>query len=61
MDGVTSVAATEHLQVVAGLKKHVSQEDLTGQLVACVLNLKPAKLAGELSEAVSMMSDLTPD
>ena len=38
--------------VVAGLQLHVSAEELTGRLVAVVLNLKPAKLAGELSEAM---------
>jgi hypothetical protein len=40
-------------QVVAGLKPYISREELTGRLVVVVLNLKPAKLAGELSEAVS--------
>jgi tRNA-binding EMAP/Myf-like protein len=44
---------SNRLQVVAGLKKHISREELKGRLVVCVLNLKPAKLAGELSEAVS--------
>jgi hypothetical protein len=39
--------------VVAGLRLHVTSEELTGRLVVVVLNLKPAKLAGELSEAVS--------
>lgn len=42
-------------QVVAGLRQHISREELTGRLVALVLNLKPAKLAGELSEAMIMV------
>ena len=47
-------------QVVAGLKQHISREDLTGRLVAVVLNLKPAKLAGELSEAMVLTADHQP-
>ena len=47
-------------QVVAGLKQHASREELTGRLVALVLNLKPAKLAGELSEAMVLAADHTP-
>lgn len=46
-------------QVVAGLKQHISREELTGRLVALVLNLKPAKLAGELSEAMILAADHT--
>lgn len=49
-----------HKQVVAGLRQHISREDLTGRLVALVLNLKPAKLAGELSEAMILAADHTP-
>lgn len=39
-------------QIVAGLRKYISIEDLQDSLVAVVLNLKPAKLAGELSEGM---------
>ena len=39
-------------QVVAGLRKYISAEELLGSLVVVVLNLKPAKLAGELSEGM---------
>ncbi len=49
-----------HKQVVAGLRQHISREELTGRLVALVLNLKPAKLAGELSEAMILAADHTP-
>ncbi len=48
------------VQVVAGLKQHISREELTGRLVAVVLNLKPAKLAGELSEAMILAADHAP-
>lgn len=40
------------LQVIAGLKKHVKKEELENSLVVLILNLKPAKLAGQLSEAM---------
>lgn len=39
-------------QIIAGLRKHVSKEDLLGKRVAVVANLKAAKLAGETSEGM---------
>ena len=45
---------------MAGLKQHISREELTGRRVAVVLNLKPAKLAGELSEAMILAADHKP-
>ncbi|KAI3426499.1 hypothetical protein D9Q98_008864 [Chlorella vulgaris] len=48
-------------QVVAGLRLHVTSEELTGRLVVLVLNLKPAKLAGELSEAMILASEHQPE
>ena len=45
------------LQVVAGLKQHVEREVLLGSLVVAILNLKPAKLAGEASEAMLLAAD----
>ncbi|KAK9901585.1 hypothetical protein WJX75_003488 [Coccomyxa subellipsoidea] len=44
-------------QVVAGLKRHVAKEALLGSLVVAILNLKPAKLAGEASEAMLLAAD----
>lgn len=38
------------LQIIAGLRKHIEQPQLEGSLVVVILNLKAAKLAGELSE-----------
>eukprot|EP01025_Chloroclados_australasicus_P052769 TRINITY_DN6163_c0_g1_i1.p1 TRINITY_DN6163_c0_g1~~TRINITY_DN6163_c0_g1_i1.p1 ORF type:complete len:234 (+),score=34.21 TRINITY_DN6163_c0_g1_i1:77-778(+) len=48
----------EQRQVVAGLKKYLSVEELQNQLVVCVCNLKPAKLAGQTSEAMIMASEV---
>lgn len=50
------IGNTEMRQVVAGLKKHVSKEELEDMLVIAILNLKPAKLGGELSEAMLLAS-----
>ena len=46
-----------YLQVVAGLKQHVEREALQGSLAVAILNLKPAKLAGEASEAMLLAAD----
>lgn len=40
------------MQVVAGLKKFVTVEELQGRKVCVILNLKTAKLAGQVSEAM---------
>lgn len=39
-------------QVCAGLRQFLPSEALSGALVCVVANLKPAKLAGEASEAM---------
>jgi methionyl-tRNA synthetase len=39
-------------QIVAGIAKHYSAEDLVGRKIIVVANLKPAKLMGELSEGM---------
>lgn len=44
-------------QVVAGLKQHVERESLQGSLAVAILNLKPAKLAGKVSEAMLLAAD----
>ncbi|GJP42363.1 hypothetical protein CLOM_g1936 [Closterium sp. NIES-68] len=48
------VAPGEVRQVVAGLRKFVPQAELQGRLVCAVCNLKPAKLAGQPSEAMML-------
>ncbi|WP_128895634.1 methionine--tRNA ligase [Longirhabdus pacifica] len=42
----------EQRQVVSGIAQHVTVEELTGQKVICVTNLKPVKLRGELSQGM---------
>lgn len=50
------------LQVVAGLKKFVTVEELQGKLVCVILNLKTAKLAGQVSEAMILAGSVaTPE
>ncbi|PSC68070.1 lanC 3 isoform X3 isoform A [Micractinium conductrix] len=55
------VGGGQERQVVAGLRQHVGREELTGRLLVLVLNLKPAKLVGELSEAMILAADHTPE
>jgi len=42
----------EQRQVVSGIAKFYSPEELKGRKVICVTNLKPAKLRGELSQGM---------
>lgn len=42
----------ERRQVVAGIAQYYKPEELVGQKVICVANLKPAKLRGERSEGM---------
>ncbi|MBU0470629.1 MAG: class I tRNA ligase family protein, partial [Nanoarchaeota archaeon] len=44
-------------QVVAGLKKYFSKTDLEGRKAVFCANLKPAKLRGQLSEAMILAAD----
>eukprot|EP00270_Netrium_digitus_P014749 TRINITY_DN5083_c0_g1_i1.p1 TRINITY_DN5083_c0_g1~~TRINITY_DN5083_c0_g1_i1.p1 ORF type:complete len:277 (-),score=71.00 TRINITY_DN5083_c0_g1_i1:280-1110(-) len=44
-------------QVVAGLQKHIVVDELRGRKVCTVCNLKPAKLAGQASEAMILAGD----
>lgn len=39
-------------QVMAGLKQHMAKDELLHSLVVVIINLKAAKLAGVLSEAM---------
>ncbi len=49
--------ADEKRQVVAGLKKYFKPEDLLNKKTAFCMNLKKAKLRGELSEAMILVAD----
>ncbi|KAJ7549686.1 hypothetical protein O6H91_07G062400 [Diphasiastrum complanatum] len=51
------VANKELRQVVAGLRKFISKSELLGKKVCVILNLKPAKLAGQVSEAMILAGD----
>ena len=42
----------ESRQILAGIKEFYSPEELVGRKIVIVYNLKPAKLAGELSEGM---------
>jgi methionyl-tRNA synthetase len=43
---------TERRQVVSGIAEYYRPEELVGQKVLCVANLKPVKLRGELSQGM---------
>jgi methionyl-tRNA synthetase len=47
----------EKRQVVSGIAKHYQPEQLVGQKVICVTNLKPVKLRGELSEGMILAGE----
>ena len=47
----------ETRQVVAGLKENFAPEQLKEKIAVFCTNLKPAKLRGELSEAMSLIAD----
>lgn len=42
----------EKRQVVSGIAEHYTTEELVGQKVICITNLKPVKLRGELSQGM---------
>lgn len=48
---------TEKRQVVSGIAKFYSPEELKGKKVICVTNLKPVKLRGELSQGMILAGE----
>ncbi|MGN0326696.1 MAG: methionine--tRNA ligase [Lachnospiraceae bacterium] len=44
-------------QIVSGIKQHYSAEEMVGKKVMVLLNLKPAKLAGVLSEGMLLCAE----
>ena len=48
---------SEVKQIVSGLKQHYSAEEMVGKKVVVVANLKPAKLAGVLSEGMLLCAE----
>lgn len=50
---------SEKRQIIAGIAKHYSADDLVGRQIIVVKNLKPAKLRGELSEGMLLAASTT--
>ncbi len=44
-------------QIVSGIKKYYSPEEMVGKKVMVLVNLKPAKLAGVLSEGMLLCAE----
>jgi len=44
-------------QIVSGIKAHYTPEEMVGKKVMVVVNLKPAKLAGVLSEGMLLCAE----
>lgn len=47
----------ETRQIVSGIRKHYTPEEMVGKKVMVVVNLKPAKLAGVLSEGMLLCAE----
>ena len=48
---------SEVKQIVSGIKAHYSAEEMVGKRVMVLVNLKPAKLAGVLSEGMILCAE----
>jgi methionyl-tRNA synthetase len=44
-------------QIVSGIQKHYTPEQMVGKKVMVLVNLKPAKLAGVLSEGMLLCAE----
>ncbi|MFW5669818.1 MAG: methionine--tRNA ligase, partial [Acetivibrio ethanolgignens] len=44
-------------QIVSGIKQHYTAEEMVGKKVMVLVNLKPAKLAGVLSEGMLLCAE----
>ena len=44
-------------QIVSGIKAHYSAEEMVGKKVMVLVNLKPAKLAGVMSEGMIVCAE----
>lgn len=44
-------------QIVSGIKAHYSPEEMVGKKVMVLVNLKPAKLAGVMSEGMILCAE----
>ena len=45
------------IQIVSGIRKHYTPEEMVGKKVMVLVNLKPAKLAGVLSEGMLLCAE----
>ena len=48
---------TKTRQIISGIKAHYTPEEMVGKKVMVVTNLKPAKLAGMLSEGMILCAE----
>ena len=48
---------SEVKQIVSGIKQHYAAEEMVGKKVMVLVNLKPAKLAGVLSEGMLLCAE----
>ena len=48
---------TQVKQIVSGIRKHYTPEEMVGKKVMVLVNLKPAKLAGVLSEGMLLCAE----
>ena len=48
---------SEVKQIVSGIKQHYTAEEMVGKKVMVLVNLKPAKLAGVLSEGMLLCAE----
>ncbi len=55
------IGGAETRQIVAGIAKHYSPEELVGKQVVVVTNLKPAKLRGVMSNGMLLAASTTGD
>lgn len=54
---ITKLNCGDHeRQIVAGLQQHVNVDSFLGSKVVCIINLKTAKLGGEMSEGMILAS-----
>ncbi len=48
---------TSEIQLVAGLRKHYTADELVGRKIVVIANLKPTKLRGEVSQGMLLAAD----
>jgi len=51
------VGADRPMQIVTGLVPHYSEQELAGRTIVVLVNLKPARFAGEVSEGMLLCAE----